>query len=180
MVLATTTAPHDAFIQALTDLDPHLAGAFHNVEDQTAREDTRWQYLWVGYQQHQGILTPDREAAKLFQAFTATQPDNPETPQDASEDFAKHIARTVANPYHRMVDEYERDERRWVNEMSFRLADDEPAFTASQRRSLDTLLQQIRDDLSYAETYVLRGLRFHNPHTYARGISMMERLQDTL
>ena len=175
MVLATKPDTHAPFIQALTDMDPILAGVFKTVQEQTSNTRT-WQYMWVGYQQEQSTITPGREADKIFQAFTLTQPDI----QSTSEDSANKIATAITNPYHRMLDDYEDSERRWIDEMSFRLADDEPSFTAQQRRSLDELLQTLRDNIAYAEALITRGLNFHNQGVYAQGISVLERVNDAV
>ena len=176
MVLATKKPDtHAHFIQALRDMDPVLADVFMTVQEQTSN-NRNWQYIWVGYQQEQGVLTSDREADKVFQAFTLTQPDIHNTP----EDFANKVATTITNPYHRMLDDYEDSERRSIDEMSFRLADDEPSFTAQQRRSLDELLQTLRDNIAYAEALVTRGLNLHHQGVYAQGISVLERVGDAV
>ena len=173
--MVTTTEAHtqEKFTQALRKLDPILADVFVTVSEQSA-QSPRWQYMWVGYQQEQGALNQDREAAKVFQAFTLSQPDTPTTPDH----FAKTVAAAITNPYQHMVDDYERSERRWIDEMSFRLADDEPGFTAQQRRSLDGLLQALRDELTYAEALITRGLRHHSQAVYAQGIALLERVYE--
>ena len=175
MVLATKPNTHAPFIQALKNMDPILADAFITVQEQTSSTRS-WQYIWAGYQQEQGTITPGREADKVFQAFTLTHPDIHGT----SEDSPNKVATAITNPYHRMLDDYEDSERRWIDEMSFRLADDEPSFTAQQRRSLDELLQTLRNNIAYAEALVTRGLNLHNQDVYAQGISVLERVYDAV
>ena len=132
--------------------------------------------MWAGYQQERNALIPDREADRIFQAFATAYPDGPGTPETQ----AKEIASAIANPYHRMVDDYEQAERNWLNEMSFRLADDEPGFTARHRKSLEELLQNLRDNLAHAEALVTRGLMIQDQRPYAQGIAVLERVQDAV
>ena len=175
MALTATPNTHAPFIQALKDLDPILAGVFMTVQEQTS-DNRNWQYMWAGYQQEQGTITPDREADKIFQAFTLTQPDIHSTPENS----VNWVATAMSNPYHRMLDDYEHSERRSIDEMSFRLADDEPGFTSQQRRSLDELLQTLRNNIAYAEALVTRGLNLHHQRVYAQGISVLERVGDAV
>ena len=172
MVLTDRPNPHDRFMQALTDLDPVLAGAFDNVRRQTPG-DAHWQYLWASPQHNQGTLLQDREAAKLFQAYSVTRTN---TPDDLLQHHALKLGEILASPYHCLVDDYEISERRFIDETSFRWADDDPAFTARQRRSLDDLLRTLRDDLSYAAVLITRGLRYDHQGTYAQGLDELDRV----
>ena len=105
MALTATPNTHAPFIQALKDLDPILAGVFMTVQEQTS-DNRNWQYMWASYQQEQGTITPDREADKIFQAFTLTQPDIHSTPENS----VNWVATAMSNPYHRMLDDYEHSE----------------------------------------------------------------------
>ena len=175
---ATPISAREDFLKTLRDLDPILADVFTTVRDQH-QEQRQWQHMWAGYQQERNVLIPDREADRIFQACSTAYPDDPDDP-GTPETQAKEIASAIANPYHRMVDDYEQAERNWLNEMSFRLADDEPGYTARHRKSLEELLQDLRHNLAYAEALVTRGLMIQDQRPYAQGIAVLERVQDAV